>query len=153
MNIYVRTCPVCDDGFETTERRQKYCSEVCAKMAGDILADDEERETNYKPDDFEVRLTFNGKYYDTWHRGGIGPELREAVLQRDGYKCHVCGRGHNLHIHHIIPRVDGGKHTMANLITLCSGCHRSIEALSADEAINHCVKRAIREVEIKFSLV
>jgi len=62
--------------------------------------------------------------------------LRKMVLERDDYECQFCGvtdnehRGEHdqgLHIHHIIPRGDGGEDHPENLITVCGGCHRTLE--------------------------
>ena len=35
-----------------------------------------------------------------------------------------CGQIRFLEVHHLVPRSEGGKNTMDNLVTLCSGCHR-----------------------------
>lgn len=49
---------------------------------------------------------------------------RRKVLQRDGYRCVVCGvgaaDGANLQVDHRVPRDKGGKGTLANGQTLCS---------------------------------
>jgi hypothetical protein len=55
--------------------------------------------------------------------------LRLRVLQRDGFKCVLCGRspafdkGTVLHVDHILPIAKGGKTTLANLQTLCKECN------------------------------
>ena len=66
---------------------------------------------------------------------------RYLILQRDGYKCRVCGSNGNdcevkkkvhgqtwvikggIEIQHIIPKSQGGTDHPANLITLCRKCH------------------------------
>ena len=51
-------------------------------------------------------------------------EARTAVLKRDGYRCVNCGQtGTELHVHHIIPRSEGGTNDLSNLVTLCAKCH------------------------------
>lgn len=61
-------------------------------------------------------------------------EEREAVLERDGWKCRACGvdtprelRGFRVsnapHIDHIIPRSQGGSNDQANLQCLCLACN------------------------------
>lgn len=52
------------------------------------------------------------------------PEIKEAIFQRDNYRCAVCGNGrHNgyeIHADHIRPRSKGGQSTLENGQTLCS---------------------------------
>ena len=55
--------------------------------------------------------------------------LRFKVLQRDQFRCQLCGRSPatelicKLHVDHIIPFSKGGKTTLENLQTLCSHCN------------------------------
>jgi len=55
--------------------------------------------------------------------------IRVKVLDRDNYKCILCGRspatniGVRLHIDHKIPFSKGGKSAIDNLQTLCQDCN------------------------------
>ena len=52
---------------------------------------------------------------------------REAILNRDGYTCQICGEKHTkLEVHHIIFRSQGGTDDENNLITLCKNCHSDV---------------------------
>jgi 5-methylcytosine-specific restriction endonuclease McrA len=55
------------------------------------------------------------------------PELKRLILERDGYKCVICGRsekeGYELHVDHILPKDKGGKAILENGQTLCSICN------------------------------
>lgn len=57
----------------------------------------------------------------------FSPELKKQILERDGYKCVICGRtekeGYELHVDHILPKDKGGKATLENGQTLCSICN------------------------------
>lgn len=59
----------------------------------------------------------------------LDPQLRDAILQRDNYRCRECGvavlreKGLRPHIHHIQPKSAGGLDELVNLITLCEPCH------------------------------
>jgi len=66
----------------------------------------------------------------------ISPQLRNAILERNGYTCQRCGAGAGdvdpfnsgrkirLHIDHIKPISQGGKDTKNNLRVLCSACNQ-----------------------------
>jgi len=80
---------------------------------------------------------------NTWYSDGFSAFLKKQVKDRDGWQCYICHKETGLHIHHIIPRVDGGLHEADNLITLCGGCHRSMESGNVEKAIIKCVQRAM----------
>jgi 5-methylcytosine-specific restriction endonuclease McrA len=57
-------------------------------------------------------------FSEAWH------DTREYVLERDDGKCKDCGIEYEeMHVHHLIPRKQGGKDEPKNLVTLCSSCH------------------------------
>lgn len=57
----------------------------------------------------------------------LDENLRLACLMRDGYTCQQCNkRNVRLQAHHIVFREQGGKDTLANLLTLCETCHRRL---------------------------
>ena len=68
--------------------------------------------------------------YDPAHRPGKAAKLgfaaatRRRILQRDDYRCVVCGKGVadgvDLHVDHRVPQFKGGKGTLSNGQTLCS---------------------------------
>ena len=68
--------------------------------------------------------------YDPTHRPGKATKLgfdaitRRRILQRDNYRCVVCGKGVadgvDLQVDHRIPQFKGGKGTVSNGQTLCS---------------------------------
>lgn len=59
----------------------------------------------------------------------ITQKLRNKIRERDKGRCQECGLkvgkeiGLEGHIHHIVPRSDGGEDRLDNLITLCFFCH------------------------------
>jgi 5-methylcytosine-specific restriction endonuclease McrA len=46
------------------------------------------------------------------------------VLQRDGWRCQVCGAMRNLQVHHLQFRSRSGDDLETNLVTLCADRHR-----------------------------
>lgn len=60
-------------------------------------------------------------------RKGIYPKLRYEVLQKDGFRCVLCGQdalNDRLEVDHIKPVVAGGTNEIKNLRTLCSECNK-----------------------------
>ncbi|MFQ5738310.1 MAG: HNH endonuclease [Acidobacteriota bacterium] len=53
-------------------------------------------------------------------------QLRQRVLERDGWRCQNCGRPSNLQVHHRNPRARLGGDVEQNLITLCARCHQDV---------------------------
>jgi 5-methylcytosine-specific restriction endonuclease McrA len=58
-------------------------------------------------------------------------ELRQMVLERDGYVCQKCGSTENLHCHHILPVAVEPllSADIDNCITLCADCHKAVHKL------------------------
>ena len=50
-------------------------------------------------------------------------KLHRQVLQRDGWRCQMCGSMQHLQVHHIEFRSHSGSDEEQNLITLCAECH------------------------------
>ena len=67
------------------------------------------------------------KRQDEEHFGG----LREAVLERDGYRCRVCdasGRDkRSIVVHHRVP----GRSVLRLMLSLCPGCHAKVHRTQA----------------------
>ena len=51
--------------------------------------------------------------------------LRHRVLERDGWRCQICGSSADLQVHHQQFRSKFGNDELNNLISLCARCHRS----------------------------
>ena len=66
----------------------------------------------------------------------ISPQLRNEILERNGFTCQLCGAGAGdtdpfnpnrkvrLHIDHIVPISQGGTDDKDNLRVLCSACNQ-----------------------------
>lgn len=71
-------------------------------------------------------LTDRRKFADEQRRL-MSAKLRYDVLQRDGFRCQICGAtaadGAQLHVDHIIPVSKGGRTELSNLRTLCDRCN------------------------------
>jgi 5-methylcytosine-specific restriction endonuclease McrA len=58
--------------------------------------------------------------------------LCDEVMERDKYRCTVCGRRNNLHCHHIVFRSHGGDDATWNMMAVCGAvpgnCHDAIHS-------------------------
>lgn len=146
---YTKRCIYCGDLFKTKSKQKKYCSIECRKDYNK-LNKKYKNKSNFSQTELDIcekvediRLIFNNRPINTWHTSGFNNTLKQYILDRDDNKCYICGRDIRLHVHHIIPRRKGGPHKPENLVTLCSGCHRSVESGNVEKAIKKCVKRAL----------
>ena len=74
-----------------------------------------------------ARLRLDDEAYNDLHR---------RVLERDSWRCQMCGSMQRLQVHHMTFRSQGGSESEPNLITLCARCHdqlhRSIKKKTVD---------------------
>lgn len=67
------------------------------------------------------------QYHIKRERSKMTNSLRYDILERDGFRCQICGStaqdGVKLHIDHIIPVSKGGETIPSNLRTLCDRCN------------------------------
>lgn len=55
--------------------------------------------------------------------------MKAAVRARDKHTCQLCGESSGkVHVHHILPRSQGGTDMPENLVTLCPKCHAALHA-------------------------
>jgi hypothetical protein len=67
------------------------------------------------------------------NRKTISKKIRILILERDGYKCRLCGKTGaetKLEVDHRIPVAKGGTDSLDNLWTLCIDCNRGKSDLS-----------------------
>ena len=118
--------------LHTYERRfgtwRKALENFVSYINGEHEIDNESEETE-SADSFEqVSIEVNNKPTHNTKRD-INLRLRFKVMQRDNFKCRMCGASPAtdptviLHIDHIIPWAKGGETTIDNLQTLCSKCN------------------------------
>ena len=55
-------------------------------------------------------------------------ELHRQVLERDGWRCQMCGSMQHLQVHHLKFRSHSGSDVEQNLITLCAECHARVHS-------------------------
>jgi len=65
------------------------------------------------------RLRLDSETYRALHR---------KILQRDGWRCQMCGSQSGLEVHHRERRSQLGDDSEGNLVPLCSDCHRAVHS-------------------------
>ena len=133
-------CEFCGKEFKVERRHLgKFCSEECfhtsrrrriIKQCLNCGIEFEiKRTTTMNCCSMKCRFEYQNKnrvdrnYYRTydWRK------TRIETLERDEYKCCICGNGNiELNVHHKIPVSKGGHDTLDNLETLCIECHREV---------------------------
>jgi 5-methylcytosine-specific restriction endonuclease McrA len=56
----------------------------------------------------------------------VSPIDRDAIIARDGARCHFCGkrcRPSELHLDHLVPLSRGGAHAPENVAVACAACN------------------------------
>lgn len=110
-SIKIKQCVICGNEFEVNSRsiRKKYCSEQCRTKAEYLFGNAKQYHENYKDD-----KRFGGN--------------KKVVLERDQYKCKLCGSNKRLNVHHIdcSGQTCEPNHELDNLITLCNSCHAMV---------------------------
>lgn len=73
-------------------------------------------------------------------RSGISPGVRFKIMQRDKFKCCICGRTASdnvrLEIDHKMPVAKGGTNDESNLHTLCDACNAGKSDLYVAEIVS-----------------
>lgn len=125
-------CPVCGDSFERkayeVKGEQAFCTRECRRTH---LSDIRTGENN------PMWAGGAPDYY-----GPSWPEARRRTIDRDGYACRRCSMSRNEHydhfdrdleVHHVRPvrsfADPDEAHFDANLVTLCTACHRQYEGI------------------------
>lgn len=114
----IKICDQCGTEFNTSESKgpTKRCSDECRRTAKRA----------------QRRARLKGAFVEDVDR--------DAIFQRDGGKCGICGEailtdvGHlhplSFHVDHVIPLALGGEHSMAN----CQAAHRQCNVRKRDQA-------------------
>jgi len=72
----------------------------------------------------QLRIT---RQHKTVKRKTLSKKIRYLIMERDGFRCRICGRTAKetkLEVDHIIPVSKGGTDSLNNLWTLCIDCNR-----------------------------
>lgn len=82
-------------------------------------------------------------YTESWD------DIRRRVYQRDNHRCVMCDKKGKVSAHHIVPVVVSHDNSMSNLITVCSKCHRKLEAIGFKILESGGHRSDVRRVELR----
>lgn len=104
---------------ETSFYRKKRC---CGDLQCFEKIDEKIKTFNYKKKQSRIaKGTF---------RNGVAKEIREKILERDGYRCRLCKfrdkDAYSMQVHHVVPVSHGGDDDDLNLCILCKSCHQKV---------------------------
>lgn len=112
-----------------------WATEEYLKRTGKIFRDPDRAVRKASQEGVLIKVSKGVYMYDPNHvrRNDLydfTPQQKIEILERDGYRCVVCGRGRaegvDLQIDHIKPKDQGGRNTIENGQTLC-GQHNFIK--------------------------
>lgn len=163
--IYIKNCEVCGELFISRQPNILSCSDDCEisrikiryqqyrqkyknnknEKNKNTISECERRVINKVEELIEKATdTRNWSEIDYFNIGGFNDKLKDMVKDRDDYRCQICGFESFLEVHHIVPRKFGGSHSLENLITLCTSCHRAVETKDVKHATSKCLKNIKR---------
>lgn len=136
-----RICPVCGTAFTPATGKQICCSGKCTQRRIYLRNPEKSKEQSRrwrqenperaKENDRRKRernkeryQEIDKRYHDLTRFGGN----REKAMERDGYKCVICGATEDLGVHHkdFSGQTDKPNNELDNLMTVCKSCHTNI---------------------------
>jgi endogenous inhibitor of DNA gyrase (YacG/DUF329 family) len=146
----IEECAACGETLELTpwkadRSERSFCDEDCradwlSGWASGRFTGEDHWMYEIDPEDHPM---YNGGDYS--YGPGWNEDKKQAVRERDGYKCAICGTtseehydeyGFALNVHHIVPAREFDDpekcNDMDNLVTLCKPCHSEYEGLPLD---------------------
>jgi len=78
----------------------------------------------------ELNPYIDKEYFENRYKILDVDKFRKAVYAKHKYKCAACneilGDTEKIELHHIIPKSEGGKYTLKNIVPLHKTCHESV---------------------------
>ena len=86
-----------------------------------------ERHRRWKRENPEKNRELTRRYVARKLQATVEPVDYEAIIKRDGMRCHICGKKirsrKDLHFDHIVPLSKGGEHSMKNVACAHAKCN------------------------------
>lgn len=152
----LKTCHICGKEFDSHPQayRQKYCSLTCQRKAirdrlkeKGVYAQRKHKDYMLHMDAYKVR---SKRHREQKRFSG----MRDAVLERDGYKCTMCGSVEHLEVHHrdSSGNTERPNNELDNLQTLCSSCHSLITNQNMGRWVDVDMDRVAEEMKTAKSI-
>lgn len=106
-----------------------WATEEWKKRTGNVFRDPDRAIRKFAQEGTLIKIEkgvycYNSKAISKRELFDFTPEQKRQILERDGYRCVVCGKGKadgvDLQVDHIKPKDQGGENTIENGETLCA---------------------------------
>lgn len=74
----------------------------------------------------------------------ISKKVKDAVWERDGHRCILCGSYQAMPNAHYIPRSHGGLGIEQNIVTLCHVCHHKYDNTTERSFLGERIKHYLK---------
>lgn len=75
----------------------------------------------------------------------ISKRVKDAVWERDGHACIICGSRAAMPNAHYIARSHGGLGIEQNIVTLCMGCHHAYDNSDKRGGLGNLIRQYLEE--------
>ena len=142
LTRYPFPCPNCDTPIRTA---RLFCSEMCQQTAKYVRyaracqRDGRAERFNVREALITRRLNIIGGYPE--HKRRVPPKTRQAVIERDGGRCRICGAPGEE-----IDHIQGSSNALENLQLLCRKCHEEKLPTTRLAGLDEALSRAAIEM-------
>jgi 5-methylcytosine-specific restriction endonuclease McrA len=149
-----KKCLWCGGDIFADNGKKKYCSKGCQQKATRKRLSENGALQTIKRREYEKHVDAYKERAKVCREQKRFSGRREAALERDGYKCTMCGSTERLEVHHkdSSGKTERPNNKLSNLQTLCSSCHGLITNQNMGRWVEVDMRRVKREMKTSKSI-